>query len=200
MAAEGMFKRCHYMYTTKDELKMLQEVSNKLYEYFGDTLVPRFYLKASETSIYPSVMTVPMETELTTLRKENNCVDHDFAFRGCNSVIMLQRHLQLPYNLNILRTGFTQTPKVDINSVFSVEPWVCNRSERILFVFEGSFQRHSETLRKKKLDSAQKYYDNRVHKLPQMWYRQNIFRCTRTIKYCSRSHKKSGAGDLFMLI
>lgn len=199
MAAEGMFKRCHYLYTTKEELKRLQEVSNKLYEYFGDTLIPRFYLKSAGSSIYPPVVTAPVEVELT-FHKENNCVDQDFVLRGCNSVIMLQRHLQLPYNLNILRTAFAHRPKVDINSVFSVEPRIFNTSKPILFVFEGSFQRHGETLKKKKLNSTQRYYDSRLHKLPQMWYRQNVFKCTRSIKYCSPSHKKSGAGDLFMII
>lgn len=204
MAAEKMFHKIKTLDLTTEEIKRFQKVDEKLYEYFGDALVPR------RLGFRPRKLSRPRKTPITmadidhqhSVRNDSVFNEFDSGVRRCITLTMIPRHLQMTYNLNFLNThsqnNMNSKFKLNICDIFSI-PEHNEKNKEILFNFVGSNQLSCEYIRKRHLDSSQLYF-HQTSRFSQLCLRQNLFKNTRCIKYCSPSHKKSSAGDLFRVL
>lgn len=174
-----------------DDLKRRQLVEQKLYEFLGDALIPRFNLKTSVGSVFPGTQIVMnSETEVTELQPLS---DIDLRFReSMFKSLTSQSHFTFKHDVR------GTMPKLHLYSVFSLSPYAFRQPKEIIFNFNGSNQINSSLLKRRKIGGfLQKEYKSNHYRFAQMWQCQKGQKKTRSIKYCSPSYKKSSVGDLF---
>lgn len=174
-----------------EDLKRRQIVEQKLYEFLGDALIPRFNLKTTIGSVYPGTQIVMnSETELTELQPLS---DIDLRFRE-SMFKSLSSQSQFTLKPDIRGT----MPKLHLYSVFSLSPYAFRQPKEIIFNFIGSNQINSSLLKRRKIGGfLQKEYKSNHYRFAQMWQSQKGLKKTRSIKFCSPSYIKSSVGDLF---
>uniref|UniRef100_A0A1B6CVQ6 TAF6 C-terminal HEAT repeat domain-containing protein n=1 Tax=Clastoptera arizonana TaxID=38151 RepID=A0A1B6CVQ6_9HEMI len=195
MAVERMYRKLKYTKMSTEGMKTYQKIEKQLYEFFGDTLVPRILLKK------PSyVKTNDFKQQL-----ENDINgQHESGLKTYNPLTRISRLFLNVKKLSMYKFNTKNNylkklqPSQDLYSVFDI-PENIQTTKDIYFNFVGSNQLNREYLHHKYLDPFQLYY-TQPSRYSQLWVHQNIYKNTRCIKYCSSSHLKSKVGDLFQVL
>lgn len=167
-------------------------VEQKLYEFLGDTLVPRYSLRtSSQGSVFPVVMDVSGSGN----EQPPPLSDTDLQFRE-SLITACSSHSRFTFQPEVRET----MRKLHIYSVFSLTHYGFKPKE-IVFNFSGSKQKAISQLKRRKIGKGiQTEVKSHHFRFAQIWRLQNIMKKTRSIKFCSQSHKKCNAGDLFAFI
>lgn len=189
MAAEMMYRK-EWNSCSAEECKRRLKIDYMLNEYFGDSLVPR---RQQYTNLFTVCSKTDSSVDNTSVNSDNS-IDFDFDYENWNPSYMIQRR-PFMQNTNPYVIKNVKEP-VNIFTVFES----CYRLRKdIIFNFEGSNQIDYRELKCKKLDPNHIVYQSSIYRLSYLWYTQNIFKNTRTIKYCKHPTKYSPC-NLFTLL
>ncbi|XP_075219177.1 uncharacterized protein LOC142323443 isoform X2 [Lycorma delicatula] len=194
MAAELMYRK-EWSSCSTEESKRRLRIDYMLNDYFGDSLIPRRQQYFKQRTI--DVKLDCDIDEVSSTKNYNVMVDYDFDYQNWNPSYMLQRN---PFMQNS-NPSVTKTVKKHHNvyDVFEISERI-DEQKSIIFNFDGSNQVDSRKLKRRELDSKQVSYQNEVHRLSGMWYKQNMYKSTRTIKFCIKLHTKCSTGDLLTIM
>uniref|UniRef100_A0A1B6JKD8 TATA box binding protein associated factor (TAF) histone-like fold domain-containing protein n=2 Tax=Homalodisca liturata TaxID=320908 RepID=A0A1B6JKD8_9HEMI len=188
IAAERMYRRSRVQLSSED-MKRRRKVEEKLYEFLGDALVPRFNLKTSVASVYPGTQCVVAgEMDKEQLFNDVDMRLRESLFKICPSQSLFTFKPEVRGTM----------PKLHMYSVFSLSPYAFKQPKEIVFNFIGSNQVNTSQLKRRKIgESLQREFKTNQYRFSQMWRLQKALKKTRSIKYCYPMHKKSSVGDLF---
>uniref|UniRef100_A0A1B6M5F7 TATA box binding protein associated factor (TAF) histone-like fold domain-containing protein n=1 Tax=Graphocephala atropunctata TaxID=36148 RepID=A0A1B6M5F7_9HEMI len=191
IAVERMYRRSRIQLSSED-MKRRRKVEEKLYEFLGDSLVPRYNLKSSVGSVYPGTeCIVEGETEKEQPFSDVDMRLRESLFKPCSSQSLFTFKPEVRGTM----------PKLHMYSVFSLSPYAFKQPKEIVFNFIGSNQLNASQLKRRKIgESLQREFKTNQYRFSQIWRLQNALKKTRSIKYCSPAHDKSSAGDLFAFI
>ncbi|KAG8283023.1 hypothetical protein J6590_023552 [Homalodisca vitripennis] len=177
-----MYRRSRVQLSSED-MKRRRKVEEKLYEFLGDALVPRFNLKTSVASVYPGTQCVVAGE----MDKEQLFSDVDMRLRESLFKICPSQSL-FTFKPEVRGT----MPKLHMYSVFSLSPYAFKQPKEIVFNFIGSNQVNTSQLKRRKIgESLQREFKTNQYRFSQMWRLQKALKKTRSIKYCYPMHKKS---------
>lgn len=184
-----MYKRKRNLIVNEDYKRWLK-VEQKLYDFLGDTLVPRYHLRTGgQCSVYPAVTNVGSESS----EQQPQLSDIDIQLRE-SLITACSTQSRFTFQPEVRST----MPKLHMYSVFSLSHYAFKQPKEIVFNFIGSNQKTTIQLKRRKIgESIQRELKSHHFRFAQLWRLQTAMKRTRTIKYCSKSYTKSSVGDLF---
>lgn len=173
-----------------EDYKRWLKVEQKLYDFLGDTLVPRYHLRpGGQGPVYPSAPTLGSESS----DQPQPLSDIDLQLRE-SLITACSTQSRFIFQPEVRGT----MPKLHMYSVFSLSHYAFKQPKEIVFNFIGSKQKTTVQLKRRKIgESIQREFKSHHFRFAQIWRLQTAMKRTRTIKYCCKSHIKSSVGDLF---